>query len=149
MAGDVLQVAFTADSDIQKAKLIYSPLRDNDPDYCFLDGRLGNQDAYMLGYLCAAKEGRISVFCKANEEYVNPFGVVSSTPESFGVNLWRSEGNIMHFDRETETLRKINYQDVPITSATITGNGFADFDTSVKVLAIRTSGQVYDVLIVS
>lgn len=146
--GDVLQVGFTADAEIKMARLIYSPLRDNDPDYCFVEGTLANSDTYMLGYLCAAENGRISIFSKANEDYVNTSGVASPTADSFWVNLWRSEGNIMHFDRETKTLTKITHYDVPVTSASLAGNEFTDFDTSVKVLAIRTSGQVYDVLIV-
>lgn len=148
--GDVLQVGFTSKVEIQKAVLIYSPARDDDPDYCFLDGKLANNNAYMLGYLCAAKAGRVSIYCKANENYVNTNGVASASADSFWVNLWRTEGHILHYNKSTKTLSKITYYDVPITSATITdGKSFTDFDTSVKVLAIRTSGYCYDILVVS
>lgn len=146
--GDVLQVCFTSDSEIKMARLIYSPLRDNDPDYCFVEGTLANSDTYMLGYLCAAKDGRFSVYCKANENYVDTNGVASPTADSFWVNLWRTEGNIMLFDRETKEITKLSHYDSAVTSASLTGSEFTDFDTSIKVLAIRTSGQVYDVYIV-
>ncbi len=146
--GDVLQVSFTSDSEIKMARLIYSPLRDNDPDYCFVEGTLKNSDTYMLGYLCAAKEGRFSVFCKANENYVDTNGVAAPTADSFWVNLWRTEGNIMLFNKETKELKTLTHYDSAVTSANLTGSEFTDFDTSVKVLAIRTSGQVYDVLII-
>ena len=154
--GDVFEIGFDIDEGINRARMVYSPMRDADPDYCFFDmnGQSAvNDDSnyYILGYPCYISKDRIGTFSKANPNYVTVSGSKAATVDRFWTTILQpatGSMSVFEFDCETKELKVISWEQIP-TSGQLTSKGYENFNPDTKVLVKRVKGTTYDVLVVT
>lgn len=133
--GDVIMVGFSGSQEIGQARLLYSPARDNDPDFCFVDiynsstatkktSRYSVESMIALGRLCAYKDGRLGLFTKSNPTYApnQNFSTqpVDNASDSYWVHSADKQTQYFQFDCETNELKSITQFDIAAS---------CDFDT--------------------
>lgn len=151
--GDVFEVTLDVNANLIGARMVYSPARDTNPDYCFFDMN-GEEEMdddsnnYILGYPCYVDSTRIGTYSKANDSYTSVNGSVGATAEKYWITMFTSSVFVLEYDCETREVRKIAPEEIP-SSAQIGPNGYELYDSDTKVLLKRTSGGVSDVLVIT
>lgn len=153
--GDAFEVTFDVEENIIGARLIYSPARDTDPDYCFFDmnGNSAMDDdntMYILGYPCYISNDRIGTYSKENKKYTTVLGTDGKTEEKYWTTFLTGESAIQvcEYDCKTGKVRKADVSAIP-SVAQLTGDGYSNIETDTKVLVKRVDGVTYDVLVVT
>ena len=150
--GDVLEICFDYEEKINRARMVYSPMRDTDPDYCFFDMSGQSSDIYyILGYPCYISKDRIGTFSKANPDYVTVSGSNAATVDRFWTTILQATTgsmSVFEFDCETKELKTISWEKIP-TSGQLTSKGYENFNPDTKVLVKHTKGTTYDVVVVT
>lgn len=154
--GDIFQIGFDLDQKIIRARMIYSPLRDTDPDYCFFDMN-GNSEInddktyFILGYPCYVSKDRISTYSKANNDYTTVSGSDTTTKETFWTTILPAESGaltVFEFNCETKEVKIITREEIP-SGAQLTEEGYENFNTDTKLLMMRESGTVNDMMVIT
>ena len=154
--GDIFEIGFDVDEEINVAKLLYSPKRDNEPDYCFFDmnGQSSITDDanyYILGYPCYISENRIGTYSKANPTYKSLVGTAVGTKERYWTTILQpptGSMSIFEFDCETKEVKVISWDKIP-SAAQLTANGYENINPDTKVFVKRAKGTTYDVIVVT
>lgn len=151
--GDILSVGWNLDRRIAAVDMVYSPMRDDDPDYSFIDtshgGSMETGDiVFTLGFLCANKDARLSLYYKKNKDYLTVRGGKTTSPEQFWVTGFAGGGSIMHFDVQTQELKKVTIEDF-VGTGQLTATGFTGYDPDCKVLICRFRGIAFDALLIT
>lgn len=151
--GDVFEVIFGVDEKIINARLIYSPARDTNPDFCFFDmnGYTEIDDdttMYILGYPCFVSKDRIGIYCKENADYVTVGGAATAAEERYHITILNPESTlaVTLYDGQTREVSVIDASSVP-TAAQLTKDGYDSINTDTKVLIKRVDGTAYDVAV--
>jgi len=153
--GDLFEITRNIEDEIIKARLIYSPQRDTDPDYCFFD--MNGQETinhdntmYILGYPCYVSADRIGTYSKANASYTTVSGKNTPSNEQYWTTVLTAASTIsvFEFNCETQELTEITAADIP-SAAQLTANGYENFNTDTKVLIKRVDGRAYDVIVIT
>lgn len=151
--GDILSVGWNLDRKMAAVDMVYSPMRDNDPNYSFIDtshgGSMETGDIiFTLGFLCANKDARLSLYYKKNKDYLTVRGGKTTSPEQFWVTGFAGGGSIMHFDVQTQELKKVTIEDF-VGTGQLTATGFTGYDPDCKVLICRFRGIAFDALLIT
>ncbi len=156
LAGDVFEIGFDNEEGISRARIVYSPQRDTDPDYTYFDmnGQTeinDDENYYILGYPCHVGSNKISTYSKANADYINMSGNKTPTEETFWTTILQSESSsmsIFEFDCETKEVKVITRDKIP-SAAQLTAKGYENFNPDTKVLLKRIDGTVYDLVVIT
>lgn len=164
--GDVIQIGLDLNREIGSINLFYSPLRDNNPDYNFIDVytnttstakhvRMASGAVMVLGRLCALQDGRFGIFTKANSDYVPCYQSyaqpIDNAADSYWVNAADKSTQYFHFDCDTKELKKITLHDIAGGSdfsmdSYTSGDGsyslanFTNYDEDTKFFILRRGG---------
>lgn len=156
LAGDILEIGFDVDEKINLVRVLYSPKRDNNPDYTYFDmnGQTeinDDQNYYILGYPCFVNQNRISTYSKANADYTTVSGSKTATAETFWSTILQSPTSsmsIFEFNCETEEVKVISWDEIP-SAAQLTAKGYENINADTKVFLKRVKGTTYDVVVVT
>jgi hypothetical protein len=156
--GDVFELYLDVDGEISVAKLYYSPSRDTDPEFCFYDlyhSSSGvvmntNNTIYILGYPLSITDGGIGVFTTANPDYVPLYNSKQKEgcEEMYFVHAFTTSTLFLKYDCHTKTVEKITLNDL-YEAGQLTSQGFENIDKSTKVFFRKSSGIIYDLLLVT
>ena len=154
--GDILEIGFDVDEGINRARMLYSPKRDNDPDYTYFDmnGQSSINDDnnyYILGYPCYISENRIGTYSKENPTYKPIAGNSVGTKELFWTTVLQAPTgsmSIFEYDCETKEVKIISWDKIP-AAAQLTAKGYENINPDTKVFVKRVKGTTYDVIVVT
>lgn len=171
--GDVLMLGFSASMDIASARLLYSPERDNDPDYSFIDiynnstatdkiNRLCVESMLTMGRLCTYKDGRFGIFTKSNPDYVPNEGFrtkpIDNATDTYWVHSADKSTYYFHYDCQTGELKEITQYDIAANCDFYTGSiesggygiaSFENYPVDTKCFIMRQNGIVRIVYLVT
>ncbi len=156
LAGDIFEIGFDTEESINRARILYSPQRDNNPDYTYFDmnGQSiidDDSNYYILGYPCYINENRIGTYSKANQTYKSITGSNVGTNELFWTTVLQSPTSsmsIFEFDCETKEVKIISWDKIP-SAAQLTAKGYENINPDTKVFVKRVKGTTYDVIVVT
>ena len=151
--GDIYEIIFDIDEKIINARLLYSPARDTEPDYCFFDmnGYTEIDDdttMYILGYPCFASNDRLGIYCRENAAYVNVQGNAVQSEQRYQTTILNPEStlSVMQYDCETKEVSVISPSQIP-SAAQLISNGYDNVNPDTKVFIKRIDGSAYDVVV--
>lgn len=170
--GDVIQIGRDFNGEIGSVSVFYSPQRDKDPNYNFIDVwsnteeterhvRFASSVVMVLGRLCALQDGRFGIFTKGNPDYIKSDNSYTTSADYATDCYWVHSANkgtaYFHFDCETKELKQITLHDIVGGSdfsmdSYTSGDGsysladFTNYDESTKFFILRRNGiaaQIY------
>lgn len=151
--GDIYEIIFDIDEKIINARLLYSPARDTEPDYCFFDmnGYTEIDDdttMYILGYPCFVSNDRLGIYCRENAAYVNVQGNAVQSEQRYQTTILNPEStlSVMQYDCETKEVSVISPSQIP-SAAQLISNGYDNVNPETKVFIKRIDGSAYDVVV--
>lgn len=172
--GDVLMIGRDYNGEVGSVKLFYSPQRDDNPDYNFIDvytnnqeteknSRLASGSVMILGHLCAVKDGRLGIFTKANPDYVpmeqSYAQLADNAADSYWVHSTNKSTAYYMFDCTDKELKKVDVNSIAGgADFEIDLNGgdgnfgtatFTNYDKNTKYFILRQSANVKIVYIVT
>lgn len=173
--GDVLMLGFSVSQDIASARVLYSPERDNNPDYSFIDiynnstatdkiNRLCVETMLTMGRLCTYKDGRFGILTKANPDYVPNEGFktkpIDNATDTYWVHSADKSTYYFHYDCQTKELKQITQYDIAAncdfytdsntyTSANYSLASFENYAKDTKCFIERQNGIVRIVYLVT
>ncbi len=172
--GDVIMIGRDYNGEVGSVKLFYSPQRDDNPDYNFIDvytnnteteknSRLASGSVMILGHLCAVKDGRLGIFTKANPDYVpmeqSYAQLADNASDSYWVHSTNKSTVYYKFDCTDKELKKVDINSIAGgADFEIDPNGgdgtfgtatFTNYDKNTKYFILRQSASVKIVYIVT
>lgn len=166
--GDVIMLGFSMSQEIASARLLYSPERDNDPDYSFIElwnssnatdkiNRLCVDSMITMGRLCAYKGGRFGILTKGNPDYQKMDGFntkpIDNATDTYWVHAADKGTYYFHYDCQEKELKSITEYDIAAncdfytgtdtyTSANYSLASFENYAEDTKCLILRQDGII-------
>ncbi len=173
--GDVLQIGRDYNGEVGSIKLFYSPQRDDNPDYNFIDvytnntateknNRMASSVVMTLGHLCAMSGERLGIFTKANPDYApmeQSYAQLSdNASDSYWVHSTNKSTVYFRYDCLDKELKKITKHDLAggadfemTPGVSPDGNvgiaNFVNYDKNTKYFILRQNGSVKMVYVIT
>lgn len=173
--GDVLMLGFSVGQEVSKARLLYSPERDDDPDFSFIElwnnttatdkiNRLCVDSMLTMGRLCTYKDGRFGILTKGNPNYVPLQGFntkpMDNATDTYWVHSADKGTTYFHYNCETGELKQITQYDIAANCDFYTDSNtyvspkyslanFANYAEDTKCFLLRQDGIIRYVYLVT
>lgn len=165
--GDAFEILINLDGEISNAKLLYSPHRDTDPDYCFADvysnidygiRAASSNQVYILGYPIVIRDGAIGVYTLANPDYTplqysymetyNKNNGLVGSDETYIMHPLYTQPVILKYDSANEHLEMIDINEL-YSVGQFNSTGLDFYDKKTKVFFRKSNGMIYDMMLVT
>lgn len=166
--GDVLMLGFSVSQDVAKARLLYSPERDTNPDFSFIElwnnsnamdkiNRMCVESMLTMGRLCTYRDGRFGILTKGDPSYVPIQGFNTKPMDNATDTYWVHSADkstiYYHYDCQTRELKEITQYDIAANcdfytdgdTSSLGGYGlanFANYAEDTKFFLLRQNGII-------